>query len=191
MRHRDDGSHSRFGDSPHCWYKLASEFLQLLSDDGQTIDNDIQRRADAVTTSVQFHSLGRALMAKQLGQARMDAQYCSRPVFFDFLCSEGDPESVAERVQQQTVEVPMPQILKETVEIDELVPFDRVQQRTVDVPVSQILEETVEVTQYVAPAPAFSDIACAPVIEHVSSTPGGARICRHLFSACSIQHQLR
>ena len=34
--------------------QLASEFLQLLSGDGQTIDNDIQRRADTVTTSMQL-----------------------------------------------------------------------------------------------------------------------------------------
>ena len=58
---------------------------------------------------------------KQLGQASMDAQYCSRPVSFSTsLSSEDDPVSVAERVQQQAV-VPMPQILKETVEVTEYV----------------------------------------------------------------------
>ena len=39
-----------------------------------------------------------------------------------------------ERVQQQTVDVPMPQILKETAEAEKLAPFERVQQQTVDVP---------------------------------------------------------
>ena len=34
--------------------QLASEFLQLLSGDGQTIDNDILRRAETVTTSMQL-----------------------------------------------------------------------------------------------------------------------------------------
>ena len=38
----------------------------------------------------------------------------------------------------------MPQILKETVEVDELVPFERVQQQTAEVPMPQILKETVE-----------------------------------------------
>ena len=33
--------------------ELAPEFQQLLSGDGQNIDNDIQRRADTVTTSMQ------------------------------------------------------------------------------------------------------------------------------------------
>ena len=59
--------------------QLASEFLQL-SGDGRTIDNDIQRRADTVTTSMQlqksignilgrlFHSLGTALFAARQGQ---------------------------------------------------------------------------------------------------------------------------
>ena len=49
-----------------------------------------------------------------------------------------------EREQQQTVEVPMPQSLKETVEVDEMAPCERVQQQTVEVPLPQILEETVE-----------------------------------------------
>ena len=42
--------------------QLASEFLQLLSGDGQTIDNDIQRRADTVTTSMPIQkSIGNIL----------------------------------------------------------------------------------------------------------------------------------
>ena len=67
--------------------QLASEFLQLLSGDGQTIDNDIQRRADTVTTSMQlqktignilgrlFHSLGTALLAaRQVQKASNSAK---------------------------------------------------------------------------------------------------------------------
>ena len=73
----------------------------------------------------------------------MDAQYCKDQYFSTSLSSEDDLVSVAERVQQQTVEVPVP----------------------------QILEETVEVTEYVAPAPAVTCVVPAPVIEHVSSTP--------------------
>ena len=34
--------------------QLASEFRHLLSGDGQTIDNDVQRRADTITTSTQL-----------------------------------------------------------------------------------------------------------------------------------------
>ena len=42
--------------------QLASDFLQLLSCDGQTVDNDIQRRADKVTTSMQLQkSIGNIL----------------------------------------------------------------------------------------------------------------------------------
>ena len=44
-----------------------------------------------------------------------------------------------ERVQQQTVEVPMPQILKEAEELGELVPVERVQQQTIEMPMPQIL----------------------------------------------------
>ena len=43
-----------------------------------------------------------------------------------------------ERVQQQTVDVPMPRILNETVEADKLAPTERVQQQTVDVPMPQV-----------------------------------------------------
>ena len=50
-----------------------------------------------------------------------------------------------ERVHQRTVEqVPVPQILAETVEVA-LVPRERVRHGIVDVPVPQVLEETVEV----------------------------------------------
>ena len=49
-----------------------------------------------------------------------------------------------ERVQQQTVDVPMPQIMKEKAEADELDPLQRLQQRTVDVPMPQILKDTAE-----------------------------------------------
>ena len=52
-----------------------------------------------------------------------------------------------ERLQQQTVEVPMPQILKVTVGLDELATFERVQQQTVDVPMPQILKEADEVSE--------------------------------------------
>ena len=38
----------------------------------------------------------------------------------------------------------MPQIFKKTVEVDELAPFERVQQQTVYVPMPQILKATVE-----------------------------------------------
>ena len=69
---------------------LASESLQLLSGDGQTIDTDIQRRADTVTTSMQIQkSIDHFTRweqhcwqpdtyseGKQLGQARVDGQYC-------------------------------------------------------------------------------------------------------------------
>ena len=40
-----------------------------------------------------------------------------------------------ERVPLQTVDVPMPEILKETAEADEFAPFERLQQQTVEVPV--------------------------------------------------------
>ena len=170
--------------------QLASEFLQLLSGDGQTIDNDIQRRAGTVTTSLQlqksignilgrpFHSLRSALLAaSQVQKASNSAKHVWTPstaqgqYFSTSLSSEDDPVSVAEKVQQQAVEVPVPQILKETVEVDEIAPFERVQQQTVEVPMPHILKETVDVTEYVAPAPAVTYIATAPVIEHVSSTP--------------------
>ena len=62
-------------------------------------------------------------------------------------------------------------ILKETVEADELASFERVQQQTVDVPMPQILTQTIEVTEYVALAPAVTNVTLAPVVEHVSSTP--------------------
>merc|ERR1712136_311936 len=62
-------------------------------------------------------------------------------------------------------------ILKETFEVDELAPFERLQQQAVDVSAPQILKETVEVTEYVAPAPAVTFMAPAPVIVHVSCTP--------------------
>ena len=83
--------------------QLESEFLQLLSGDGQTIDNDIQRPADTVATSMQMQKVyrqhrwptislvGNSIVGsltnskgKQLGHARVEAQYCSRPVFFCF-----------------------------------------------------------------------------------------------------------
>ena len=72
--------------------QLASEFLQLLSGDGQTIDNDIQRRADTVTTSyavtkihrqhpwTPFHSLGTALLAaRQVRKASNSAKHVWTP----------------------------------------------------------------------------------------------------------------
>ena len=72
--------------------QLASEFLQLLSGDGQTIDNDIQRRADTVTTSMQihksignilgrpFHLLGTALLAaRQIQKAGNSAKHVWTP----------------------------------------------------------------------------------------------------------------
>ena len=76
--------------------QLTSDFLWVLIGDGQTIDNDTQRRAGTVTTSSQmqesivnilgrpFPSLGTALLAdRQLSPTRLDAQWCSRPLFFD------------------------------------------------------------------------------------------------------------
>ena len=57
---------------------------------------------------------------------------------------EGDDLAPFEHVQQQTVDVPMPQILKETVGVDELDPLERLQQQTVEVPMPRILKETVE-----------------------------------------------
>ena len=56
------------------------------------------------------------------------------------------------------------QILKETVKVDELSPFERLQQQTVDVPMPQILKETVEVTEHVAPASAVTNTVIALVI---------------------------
>ena len=119
--------------------QLASEFQQLLSGDGQTIDNDIQRCADTVTTSMQlqksignilgrpFHSLGTAsLAARQVQKASNSAKHVWTPntaqdqYFSTSLSSEDDPVSGAERGQQQNVEhvphqhidVPIPQICK-------------------------------------------------------------------------------
>ena len=100
--------------------------LQLLSVDGQTIDNDIKRRADTFATSVlllkfrqhpwpKVSFVGNSVTGsppssegKQFGQARVDVQYCSGPEFSTFLRSKDDLVSAAERVQQQAVEVPVP-----------------------------------------------------------------------------------
>ena len=111
--------------------QLVSDVLRLLSGDGQTIDKVIQRRADTVTTSVQlqkfignilgrpFLSLGTALLAaRQVQKASNSAKHAWTPstiqdhYFSTSLSSEDDPVYVAERVQHQTVEVPMPQFLK-------------------------------------------------------------------------------
>ena len=86
-----------------------------------------------------------------------------------------------ERMQQQTVDVPMPQILKGAVEVGELVqvervqrqpmaqmlietvnvvefaPCERVQQQFVGMPMPWILKETVEVTESVSPASPVTD----------------------------------
>ena len=59
--------------------------------------------------------------------------------------AEVDEFAPFKRLQQQTVEVPMPRILKEAVEADKLAPFQRVQQHTVDVSLPEILKEAVEV----------------------------------------------
>jgi len=62
------------------------------------------------------------------------------------------PLSSKERVQQRTVEqvvdVPVPQVVEEVIEVAKVIPQERVQQRTVeqvvDVPVPQIVEEILE-----------------------------------------------
>ena len=96
--------------------QLASEFRQLLSGDGQTIENDIQRRADTVTTSMKiqksignilgrpFRSLGTALLAAlQAQKASNSAKHVWTPntsqeqYFSSSLSSENDPVSRAER----------------------------------------------------------------------------------------------
>ena len=83
--------------------QLAFEFLQLLSGDGQTIDNNIHRRTDTVTTSMQlqksignilgrpFHSLETALLAaRQVQKASNSAKHVWTPstaqeqYFFEF-----------------------------------------------------------------------------------------------------------
>ena len=54
-----------------------------------------------------------------------------------------------DRVQQPTVEhAPVPQLLEETVELA-LSPTERVQRRTVDVPMSQVLGDTIVVVRLV------------------------------------------
>ena len=57
------------------------------------------------------------------------------------------PQQTVERGPQRTVEVPMLQIWKETVEAEELAPHERVQQRAVEhiADASQFREETVQV----------------------------------------------
>ena len=127
--------------------QLASEFLQLLSGDGQTIDNDIQRRADTVTTSLQlqksignilgrpFHSFGTALFAaRQVQKASNSDKHVWTPSTAQdqysstSLSSEDGPVSGAKRVQQQNVEhvlhqhidVPVPQVCKQKFEVETL-----------------------------------------------------------------------
>ena len=106
--------------------QLASEFLLLFSGDGQTIDNDIQRRADTVTTSMQaqksigkilgrpFHSLGAALLAAcQIQKASNSAKHVWTPStaqdksFSASPSSEDDPACVAQNVPEtlETVEM--------------------------------------------------------------------------------------
>ena len=53
-----------------------------------------------------------------------------------------------ERVPQQTVDVPMPEILKATAVADEFAPFERVPHQTVDVPMPEILKETAEADEF-------------------------------------------
>ena len=138
---------------------------------------------------------------KQLGQARMDALYSSRPVLSTSLRSEDDLVSVSERVQQQTVEVPMPQILRETVEVDKLASFERVQQQSVDVLMvnaTDVERESRWLNTWRPHQPSRIQrlVQC---VEHVSSTldwchligtsasdsTRRAWICRHLYSAYS------
>ena len=51
-----------------------------------------------------------------------------------------------ERMQQRTVDAPMPQVLEETVEVSRLVLHELAQQCTVDAPTPQLSEETVEMS---------------------------------------------
>ena len=55
-------------------------------------------------------------------------------------------EFALEQVHRRTVDVPVPQVLEETIEVVRLAPRERVQQRTV-VPMPQVLEETVKVVR--------------------------------------------
>lgn len=55
-------------------------------------------------------------------------------------------ERTSKRTVKLIIDVPVPQILEETVEVV-LAPHDRVQQQPVDVPMPQVLEETVEVVR--------------------------------------------
>ena len=80
-----------------------------------------------------------------------------------------------ERVQQPTVEVPMLRFLKETVEVDQLVPFERIQQPTVQVPMPQILKETVEVVE-LAPRERVQQIVEMPILQILKET---------VYSACT------
>ena len=128
---------------------LAFEFLQLLSGDGQTIDNDIQRRADTVTTPMQlqksidnilgrpFHSVGTALLAarhiqKASNSAMEDDPACvAQNVPETFETVEMVRLASHEQVQQQTVEH-LPRIFKETAETMRLASYEQVQQQTVE-----------------------------------------------------------
>ena len=115
--------------------ELASEFLLLLSGDGQTMDNDIQRRADTVTTSMQiqksigniigrpFHSLGTTLLAaRQIQKASNSAKHVWTPS-----TAQDQSFSVLQQLQRMT-------------------------QHTVPAPSSSYAAPT-PMTEYVAPAP--------------------------------------
>ena len=94
--------------------------------------------------------------------------------------SESDTTEDANVNEDTAVEVPLPQSLKETVEVTEYVapasavtdtaPAPVTENETVEVPMPQILNEAVEVTEYVAPASAVTDTAPAPVTENVAPT---------------------
>ena len=54
--------------------------------------------------------------------------------------------------------------------VDEMVAFERVQQQIVGMPMPQILKETVEVTESVSPASAVTDKVPGPVTKNVAPT---------------------
>ena len=82
------------------------------------------------------------------------------------------PERIQERIVEQT-DVPVPHMMKKTIERAKHIPQERVQDNTmehiVDVPVSQIQEETVEVTQRV-PQDRMSDHVVEQTVDIPSST---------------------
>ena len=64
----------------------------------------------------------------------------------------------------------MAQISKGTVNVVELAPCERVQQRVVGMPMPQILKETVQVIESVSPASAVTDTVPGPVTKDVAPT---------------------